>query len=114
MTEEEQVTVVAEERPKWASVLIYTLLRLAMFAIVWAVFQFFTPWNGLMAVVLAIFISGAVSLFVLNRQRDAMSYSVFNVFKRMNDRIDAATRAEDVDDEPAPTPSAEGDPQPKQ
>lgn len=100
--------LVADERPKWVSIVIYTLLRIAMFAIVWAVFQFLTPWTGLMAIVLAILISGAISFIALDRQRDAMSSSVFIVFKRMNDRIDAATRAEDDDDV-----SAQGDPQAK-
>ena len=105
-------TLVKDERPKWASVLVYTLLRLALFLIVWAVFQFLTPWNGLTALLLAILISGAISFFVLDRQRDAMSTSVFGVFKRMNDRIDAATRAEDEADDAAR--SAQGDPKPEQ
>jgi len=51
-----------------------------------------------MALALAIVISGAISLLLLNRQRDALSSGVARFFRRINERIDASTRAEDVDD----------------
>lgn len=86
-------------KTNWVSVVVYTALRIALFLLVWAAFQFLTPWKGLPALILALLVSGAISFFALNRQRDAMSASVFGVFKRMNDRIDAATRKEDVEDD---------------
>ena len=102
--------VVTEERTKWSAILIYTLLRIGIFLVAWAIFQYLTPFKGIIGLVLAILVSGAVSFFVLDRQRDAMSTSVFGLFKRMNDRIDAATRAEDVEELPSP----ESDTEPKQ
>ena len=103
--------VVTEERTKWSAILIYTLLRIGIFLAAWAIFQYLTPFKGIIGLVLAILVSGAVSFFLLDRQRDAMSTSVFGLFKRMNDRIDAATRAEDVEDG---LPSPEGDSESKQ
>jgi hypothetical protein len=45
----------------------------------------------------AILISGAISIVALNGQRNVMSEALFGFFRRMNARIDASTRAEDVD-----------------
>lgn len=90
-----------------ASLVIYSVLRLGVFVSVWLLLQWITGLRGLVAVALAIVISGAVSLLLLNRQRDAMSLGVWRVFRRINDRIDAATKAEDVDDpqeQQGPTP----------
>jgi len=39
-----------------------------------------------------------VSIVVLNGRRDAMSEALFGFFRRMNERIDASARAEDIDD----------------
>ena len=63
----------------------------------WLIVQWLTGLRGLMALALAIVISGAISLLLLNRQRDAMSTKVTSFFRRINERIDASTRAEDVD-----------------
>ena len=83
-------------RSTW-SVVLYTALRLAMFAGAWILIETLTPIHGLFAAAFAIVISGAVSIIVLNGQRDAMSAALFGFFRRMNARIDASTRAEDVD-----------------
>lgn len=83
-------------RSAW-SVVLYTALRLAMFAGAWILIETLTPIHGLFAAAFAIVISGAVSIIVLNGQRDAMSAALFGFFRRMNARIDASTRAEDVD-----------------
>jgi len=80
------------------SLLVYTGLRLAVFLAVWLLVQWLTGLRGLMALALAIVISGAISLLLLNRQRDALSSGVARFFRRINERIDASTRAEDVDD----------------
>ena len=78
--------------------MLYTALRLAMFVGVWILLELLTPIHGLFAAAFAILISGAISIIVLNRQRDVMSASLFGFFRRLNARIDASTRAEDVDD----------------
>ncbi|MFM8352773.1 MAG: DUF4229 domain-containing protein [Actinomycetales bacterium] len=80
-----------------ASLIMYTSLRLGVFLAVWLLVQWVTGLRGLMALALAIVISGAISLLLLNRQRDAMSTGVARFFRRINERIDASTRAEDVD-----------------
>ena len=69
-----------------------------MFVGAWVLIEIFTPIHGLFAAAFAIVISGAVSIIALNGQRDAMSEALFGFFRRMNDRIDASARAEDVDD----------------
>lgn len=84
-------------RSAW-SVVLYTALRLIMFAGAWVLIEVLTPIHGLFAAAFAIVISGAVSIIALNGQRDAMSAALFGFFRRMNARIDASTRAEDVDD----------------
>jgi len=77
---------------------LYTALRVAMFAGAWLLIEVFTPIHGLFAAAFAIIISGAVSIVVLNGRRDAMSEALFGFFRRMNERIDASARAEDIDD----------------
>ena len=85
------------ETPRWIAVLAYTTLRLLIFAAVWAVLQFLTPLRGLWSITLAILISGAISMFALSKQRDAVSIGVSRFFGGLNARIDASTRAEDDD-----------------
>lgn len=85
----------------------YTFFRVVLFLIIWAIFQFLTPWKGLAAFVAAILISGAISFFLLDRLRDDASGTLFGFFGRINARIDASTRAEDVDDD-VPPPSGQG------
>lgn len=72
-------------------------MRLAVFLAVWLLIQWITGLRGLMSLALALVVSGAISLLLLNRQRDAMSATVSKFFRRINERIDASTRAEDVD-----------------
>ncbi len=78
--------------------MLYTALRVGMFAGAWILIEVFTPIHGLFAAAFAIVISGAISIIALNGQRDAMSEVLFGFFRRMNARIDASARAEDVDD----------------
>ncbi len=84
-------------KPRWIAVLAYTALRLLIFAGVWALLSLVTPLRGLWSISLAILISGAISIFALNRQRDEVSIGVSGFFSRLNARIDASTRAEDDD-----------------
>ena len=53
--------------------------------------------RDIMLWVVALLGSGAVSYVLLDRQRDAMAATVERSLNRVNDRIDAATRKEDVD-----------------
>jgi hypothetical protein len=88
--------VSTRSRSFWA-IILYTLLRVVMFAGAWILIELFTPIHGLFAAAFAIVISGAISIIVLNGRRDAMSEVLFRFFRRMNERIDASARAEDVD-----------------
>ena len=96
--------------PRWIALLSYTTLRLLIFGAAWALISLATPLRGLWSLTLAILVSGAISMFALHRQRDAVSIGVSGFFTRINDRIDASTRAED-DDEVAPA-SSSGEAQP--
>lgn len=91
-------------------VLVYTTMRFLLFMSVWLVLQLLTPLRGLGALVVALLVSGAISFFLLNRQREAMSGVVAGFFGRINDRIDASARAEDYDDLPEGEPGTEGQP----
>lgn len=77
----------------------YTVLRILLFAGVWALLWYLTPLDALWSAVAALLISGAISIVVLDRQRGRVGAAAGSFFSRMNERIDAATRAEDVDDE---------------
>lgn len=81
------------------SVIVYTLLRIALFGIVWLALWYLTPLDALWAAVAAILISGAISLVLLDRQRGRVGVAAGRFFSRLNERIDAAARAEDVDDD---------------
>lgn len=78
-----------------ASIAVYSVMRLGLLFAVWLVLQLATPLRGLWAVVVAVLVSGAISLFLLQRQRAAMSAVVGGFFGRINARIDQASRAED-------------------
>lgn len=86
------------------AVLVYTVLRVALFLAVWLTIELLTPISGVWAIVLAIVLSGAISLFVLDRQRGRVASVAAGFFGGINERIEASARAEDVDDEPAPAP----------
>lgn len=78
----------------------FTVLRLLLLGAVWLLVQLATGLRGLTAIVVALLISGLISLVVLDRQRDAMGRVVAGFFRGINARIDASARAED-DEEPA-------------
>lgn len=79
----------------WRAFLLYTALRVALLAVVWWLVQLTTPLRGLLALAVALLISGLISIFVLDRQRERLSVGVAGFFGRLNARIDASTRAED-------------------
>lgn len=82
-------------------VVVYTAMRVGLFVAVWLLLQLVTPLRGLWAAVVAIVISGLISIVLLNRQRSAMGGVVGGFFRGINDRIDAASRAEDIPDDEA-------------
>ena len=88
---------------------IYTGLRLALLAGVWLVIQVVTPMRGLLAIAVALVISGVISFIVLDRPRDSASAGLSGVFRRIDDRIERSKVAEDIDDEPAPSGQVSGE-----
>lgn len=90
----------SSQGPGAVAIVVYTAMRVGLFLAVWLLLQLLTPLRGLWAAVLAIVVSGLISLLVLNRQRSAMGGVVGGFFRGINERIDAASRAEDFDDEP--------------
>lgn len=90
---------------------IYTGLRLALLAAVWLLIQLITPMRGLLAIAVALVISGIISFILLDRTRDQASAGLSRIFGRMNDRIERSRTAEDWDE---PAASGQGDAQAEQ
>lgn len=82
-------------RPQWLSILVYTALRVGLLIGVWALIVLATPIDGLLAAAFAVLVSGAISLLVLDRQRNQMGQVVGRFFSGINERIEASARAED-------------------
>lgn len=82
---------------------LYTGLRLILLLAVGGLL-YLTGARGILLVILAFLVSGALSLVWLDRPRAQMSAGVDRALHRVNDRIDAATTAEDdlIDDQGAP------------
>lgn len=89
---------------------VYTALRVGLLLAVWLAIQVVTPMRGLMAIAVALVISGAISFILLDRTRDRASAGLSGVFRRIDDRIERSKVAEDVDDEPL-SRQGEADPQ---
>lgn len=79
----------------------YTGLRLALFAAVWLLLQVVTPLRGLIAIAVAIVLSGIVSFLLLDRPRDQASTGLAGLFRRIDDRIERSRVAEDFDEDGA-------------
>jgi hypothetical protein len=98
---------------KALAIVVYTLLRIAVFLAVWLTFELLTPINGIWAIVAALLVSGAISLFVLDRQRARVASAAAGFFGGINARIEASARAEDDDDDvpgaAAARPSGDGE-----
>ena len=78
------------------AVLRYTATRLLLLAGA-AGLSYALGLRGVLLWTVAILGSGAVSFVLLDRQRDAMAVGVERALNRVNERIDEATRKEDVD-----------------
>ena len=81
---------------RWLTTAVYTGARLLLWLAVWAAFQFLTPVKGLLAVVLGLLISSAISIIVLDRQRDVMSEGIGSFFSGINQKIANSGAAEDA------------------
>ena len=80
------------------SLLYYTLLRLLMLLSVGGLAYAFGM-RGFLLLLTAFLGSGVLSYFILDRVRNSAGQQLGGFFHRVNDRIDAATRAEDQDEE---------------
>ncbi|MDO8733079.1 MAG: DUF4229 domain-containing protein [Actinomycetota bacterium] len=88
------------DRTRAKNLAIYTGLRVLLWLGVWAILQFLTPVKGVLALAISLLLSGAISIVVLDRQRDSMSEGVGAFFGRINDRIEKSAAAEDYWEEP--------------
>lgn len=82
----------------------YTLARLGIFAVTWAVL-----WGAsrlvfegtavidLWVLLLALIVSGIISVFALSRLRDRVALRLQDRARSLNERIEESRRAEDVD-----------------
>lgn len=105
------VARIADSHP----VLVYTAARLGLLILV-GLPLYLAGARGLLLLVAAFLISGLLSLILLDGTRSRFSGTVSGFFQRINDRIDAAARAEDHDEEPAEqaAPSADkAEPEPE-
>jgi hypothetical protein len=78
-------------------VLVYTLLRLGILVAVAGVLYLLGA-RGLILLVFAFLVSGLISMVALKRPREGAAYGITTTVRKVNDRIDAAARAEDDDD----------------
>lgn len=78
------------------SFLTYTLARLGLLVVTFGL-AWLAGLRGIWLYALAFLGSGVISLLVLDNQRASMGGSVANFFTRINDKIDANTRKEDID-----------------
>jgi hypothetical protein len=76
--------------------LLYTLLRLGIFAVALGVL-YLVGARGIVLLGVAAVISAALSFVILSRQREAMAGSISGRMTRARERLDEGTRAEDID-----------------
>ena len=74
--------------------LFYNLLRIGLLLVVGGIL-YLVGFRSYLLVLVAVFISGMMSMVLLNRRRDAAVISLGKVYRRVSDRMDSRTRAED-------------------
>ena len=74
----------------------YSLLRLVLLMATGAL-CYLLGLRGVYLLLVAFLVSGVLSLFMLDRQRDVLGQKVGGIFSGINKRIDASARAEDLD-----------------
>jgi hypothetical protein len=83
--------------PSAHPVLVYSLLRLAVLAAVGGLL-WLLGLRGIYLILLAFLVSGVISAVALSRRREGAAYGITRAVRSANARIDASSRAEDVDD----------------
>jgi hypothetical protein len=78
-------------------VLVYTGLRLAVLAVVGGIL-WLLGLRDVYLILLAFLISGVISAVALSRRREGAAYGITRAVRSVNARIDASSRAEDLDD----------------
>jgi Protein of unknown function (DUF4229) len=98
------------------SVLAYTTARLLLFVAATGLL-YLAGARGLLLLGLALLVSGIASYVILSRQRDRMSGALSarlsgarGRIDEFRSRLDAGTRAEDIDDQDEPAPAPEASP----
>jgi Protein of unknown function (DUF4229) len=81
-------------------VLVYSLLRAGLFAVALGLL-YLAGARGVLLLAMALLVSGLASLWLLMRQRDAVSAAVVERSRRARARLDEAAAAEDADVNPA-------------
>lgn len=76
--------------------LLYTLLRLGIFAVALGVL-YLVGARGIVLLGVSAVISAALSYVILSRQREAMAGSISGRITRARERLDEGARAEDID-----------------
>jgi UPF0716 family protein affecting phage T7 exclusion len=96
------------------STLLYTIARLALLAL-FVGLGYLVGLRGIVLILVGFVVSAIASLFLLDSIRDEVSKGVFKVKKNLDNRIDAATAAEDAwIDEQLRKQEADTEDQPKQ
>jgi len=98
---------VATAIPSAHPVLIYTVLRVAVLAVVGGIL-WLLGLRGVYLILLAFLISGVISAVALSRRREGAAYGITSVVRSANARIDASSRAEDMNDDDEFDESAPG------
>jgi hypothetical protein len=78
------------------STLNYTFARIGLLVVAYGL-GYLAGLRSIILIIAAFLGSSLISFFVLNKQRNAMGQGVNNYFSRINDKIDASTKKEDVD-----------------
>ena len=78
-------------------VLAYTVKRVLLLAGVGGVL-YLVGVRGLWLVLFAFLVSGILAMVVLKDSREGAAYGITGAVRRINERIDASARAEDIDD----------------
>ena len=92
-------------------VVVYTLQRLLLLAAVGGVL-YLVGVRGIFLILFAFLLSGVIAMVALKGSREGAAYGITHAVKRVNERIDESTRAEDYDDldddlAEAPEPAAD-------
>jgi hypothetical protein len=78
-------------------IVLYTIKRLLLLVVVGGVLYLLHV-RGVWLILFAFLVSGLVAMVALRDSREGASYVITHAVARVNERIDASARAEDVDD----------------